>query len=76
MPFHYHACTFNISNTGLLLRPFPKDMAMIIRSDFKPCPHDPCLKSGSCSYAHNELELYEWNKEKRAMLYGMSCSNI
>ena len=54
--------------TGLLLRPIPKN-ALQFRGDFQYCPDSYYCTNPQCKFAHSELELYEWNQEKQAMLY-------
>jgi len=48
---------------GLLLRPFPKNVKFY--GKFKRCRNNPCPRP-HCTYAHTDLELREWNGEKKA----------
>ncbi|XP_065917902.1 3'-5' exoribonuclease HELZ2-like isoform X2 [Dysidea avara] len=69
LPHHQDADLVKVRchESGLLLRPFPRNRAMRIRGNFQQCHSDFCL-GPKCTYAHNGLELHEWNKEKQAML--------
>ena len=48
---------------GLLLREFP---TLQFDGKFKRCSFIPCPRPW-CTYAHTDLELCEWNKEKKTM---------
>ncbi|XP_065917898.1 3'-5' exoribonuclease HELZ2-like isoform X3 [Dysidea avara] len=52
--------------SGLLLRPFPENTLQFY-GNFRRCCNDPCPRP-QCTYAHNDLELSEWNREKQAKL--------
>ncbi|XP_065917904.1 3'-5' exoribonuclease HELZ2-like isoform X2 [Dysidea avara] len=51
--------------SGLLLRPIPEEALSRVTGNFQLCQKNPC-PTPWCTYAHNDLELSEWNKERLA----------
>ena len=53
---------------GLLqqVRPLPHN-ALDFKGNFQECDNDPCTRS-YCTYAHGDLELQAWNKQKKDIL--------
>ena len=69
--FSWIIIIYSQSNTHLFtgpLRPFPRDVAMRIPGYFKQCDRDRCV-GPRCTFTHNNLELQEWNREKKELLY-------
>ena len=56
------------NSQGLLqeIRPLPKN-AVKFKGDFKKCSKDSCQHQ-YCTYAHSEMELQAWNKQKNEIL--------
>lgn len=61
--YNLHIIIFAFTIVGLLLRPFPEDAHFY--GKFQLCRNNPCSRP-QCTYAHNDLELTEWNREKQA----------
>ena len=66
---------YKLSFTGLLqrVRPLPSNF-LNFKGRFKMCSNNPCTRD-YCTFAHSDLELQVWNKQKKNILDSkLSCT--